>query len=219
MTSLAFCRCRCADGHTGLKKENWPHMRGVTNSLDVSTQNLFHFSLCERAIVVTQSLKTWINFDYCQTHLATAALTLTVFVLTGILHGAGLWQLPKQLYLPTEEKSALAPNSHLKYVWYDPAAAHCSCQLRLYFCPVLPWSGDICSRLYFFALLGFSPGSAVLFLPLSSHHFCCFVFKKMLEGSLPTPTPQKKKEGLEGCLTLIPHMVASLPCLVLIQPC
>uniref|UniRef100_A0A3B5AH31 Vacuolar protein sorting 13 homolog B n=1 Tax=Stegastes partitus TaxID=144197 RepID=A0A3B5AH31_9TELE len=35
----------------------------------------------------------------------------------GILHGAGLWQLPKQIYLPTEEKSALAPNSHLKYVW------------------------------------------------------------------------------------------------------
>lgn len=40
--------------------------------------------------------------------------------LTGILHGAGLWQLPKQLFLPTEEKSAQAPNSHLKYVWYDP---------------------------------------------------------------------------------------------------
>ncbi|CAJ1061446.1 LOW QUALITY PROTEIN: vacuolar protein sorting-associated protein 13B-like [Xyrichtys novacula] len=35
----------------------------------------------------------------------------------GILHGAGLWQLPKQLYMPTEEKSAHAPNSHLKYVW------------------------------------------------------------------------------------------------------
>ncbi|XP_049585798.1 intermembrane lipid transfer protein VPS13B isoform X1 [Syngnathus scovelli] len=35
----------------------------------------------------------------------------------GILHGAGLWQHPKQLYLPTEEKSAEAPNSHLKYVW------------------------------------------------------------------------------------------------------
>ncbi|KAK2844124.1 hypothetical protein Q5P01_010783 [Channa striata] len=35
----------------------------------------------------------------------------------GILHGAGLWQFPKQLYLPTEEKSAQAPNSHLKYVW------------------------------------------------------------------------------------------------------
>ncbi|XP_054637998.1 intermembrane lipid transfer protein VPS13B-like isoform X1 [Dunckerocampus dactyliophorus] len=35
----------------------------------------------------------------------------------GILHGAGLWQLPKQLYLPTEDKSAEAPNSHLKYVW------------------------------------------------------------------------------------------------------
>ncbi|XP_076004525.1 intermembrane lipid transfer protein VPS13B isoform X1 [Genypterus blacodes] len=35
----------------------------------------------------------------------------------GILHGAGLWQLPKQLYLPAEEKSAQASNSHLKYVW------------------------------------------------------------------------------------------------------
>ncbi|XP_031724466.1 LOW QUALITY PROTEIN: vacuolar protein sorting-associated protein 13B, partial [Anarrhichthys ocellatus] len=35
----------------------------------------------------------------------------------GILHGAGLWQLPKHLYLPTEEKSSQAPNSHLKYVW------------------------------------------------------------------------------------------------------
>ncbi|XP_024917375.1 vacuolar protein sorting-associated protein 13B isoform X2 [Cynoglossus semilaevis] len=35
----------------------------------------------------------------------------------GILHGAGLWQLPKQLYLPVEEKAAQAPNSHLKYVW------------------------------------------------------------------------------------------------------
>uniref|UniRef100_A0A3Q3JG19 Vacuolar protein sorting 13 homolog B n=1 Tax=Monopterus albus TaxID=43700 RepID=A0A3Q3JG19_MONAL len=35
----------------------------------------------------------------------------------GILHGAGLWQLPRQLYLPAEEKSTQAPNSHLKYVW------------------------------------------------------------------------------------------------------
>ncbi|XP_039661568.1 vacuolar protein sorting-associated protein 13B isoform X4 [Perca fluviatilis] len=35
----------------------------------------------------------------------------------GILHGAGLWQHPKQLHLPTEEKSAQAPNSNLKYVW------------------------------------------------------------------------------------------------------
>uniref|UniRef100_A0A8B9JT32 Vacuolar protein sorting 13 homolog B n=1 Tax=Astyanax mexicanus TaxID=7994 RepID=A0A8B9JT32_ASTMX len=35
----------------------------------------------------------------------------------GILHGAGLCQMPKQTYLPTEEKSADAPNSHLKYVW------------------------------------------------------------------------------------------------------
>lgn len=45
---------------------------------------------------------------------------------SGILHGAGLWQLPKQLYLPAEEKSALASNSHLKYVWYDPEAVKTS---------------------------------------------------------------------------------------------
>ncbi|XP_028983860.1 intermembrane lipid transfer protein VPS13B-like isoform X3 [Betta splendens] len=35
----------------------------------------------------------------------------------GILHGAGLWQFPKQLYLPAVKTSAQAPNSHLKYVW------------------------------------------------------------------------------------------------------
>ncbi|KAG5271733.1 hypothetical protein AALO_G00183420 [Alosa alosa] len=35
----------------------------------------------------------------------------------GILHGAGLWELPKQLYLPAEEQAAQASNSHLKYVW------------------------------------------------------------------------------------------------------
>nr|XP_015804809.2 intermembrane lipid transfer protein VPS13B isoform X1 [Nothobranchius furzeri] len=35
----------------------------------------------------------------------------------GILHGAGLWQLPKQLRLPAEGMSARASNSHLKYVW------------------------------------------------------------------------------------------------------
>lgn len=50
-------------------------------------------------------------------------------VLTGILHGAGLWQLPKQLYLPAEETSARASNSHLKYVWYESARLHC-CPLR-----------------------------------------------------------------------------------------
>ena len=38
-------------------------------------------------------------------------------LLPGILHGAGLWQLPKQLYLPADDNSTLAPNSHLKYVW------------------------------------------------------------------------------------------------------
>ncbi|KAL4617020.1 vacuolar protein sorting-associated protein 13B-like [Arapaima gigas] len=35
----------------------------------------------------------------------------------GILHGAGLWQLPRQLYLPAEAKSADAANSHVKYAW------------------------------------------------------------------------------------------------------
>ncbi|XP_072572926.1 intermembrane lipid transfer protein VPS13B isoform X4 [Paramormyrops kingsleyae] len=35
----------------------------------------------------------------------------------GILYGAGLWQLPRQLHLPTEDRSAAAPNSHVKYAW------------------------------------------------------------------------------------------------------
>ncbi|XP_051791807.1 intermembrane lipid transfer protein VPS13B-like isoform X3 [Erpetoichthys calabaricus] len=35
----------------------------------------------------------------------------------GILHGAGLCQLPKQLYLPIEGQATQASNSHLKYVW------------------------------------------------------------------------------------------------------
>ncbi|XP_043543606.1 vacuolar protein sorting-associated protein 13B-like isoform X3 [Chiloscyllium plagiosum] len=35
----------------------------------------------------------------------------------GILHGAGLSQLPKQRFHPTEQQTDQAPNSHVKYVW------------------------------------------------------------------------------------------------------
>ncbi|KAG8570401.1 hypothetical protein GDO81_011258 [Engystomops pustulosus] len=35
----------------------------------------------------------------------------------GILHGAGLSQLPKQRYLPSDLQTKNAPNSHVKYVW------------------------------------------------------------------------------------------------------
>ncbi|XP_070248088.1 intermembrane lipid transfer protein VPS13B isoform X2 [Myotis yumanensis] len=35
----------------------------------------------------------------------------------GILHGAGLSQLPKQRYQPRDLHAAQAPNSHVKYVW------------------------------------------------------------------------------------------------------
>ncbi|XP_078254173.1 intermembrane lipid transfer protein VPS13B isoform X1 [Rhinoraja longicauda] len=35
----------------------------------------------------------------------------------GILHGAGLSQLPKQRFHPTEQLNDQAPNSHVKYVW------------------------------------------------------------------------------------------------------
>ncbi|XP_073925012.1 intermembrane lipid transfer protein VPS13B isoform X2 [Castor canadensis] len=35
----------------------------------------------------------------------------------GILHGAGLSQLPKQRYEPTDLHADRAPNSHVKYVW------------------------------------------------------------------------------------------------------
>lgn len=59
-------------------------------------------------------------------------LNVCVFV-PGILHGAGLWQLPKQLYLPTEEKSSEAPNSHLKYVWYGSGLGWDSCSQPLLF--------------------------------------------------------------------------------------
>ncbi|TRY56677.1 hypothetical protein DNTS_021035 [Danionella cerebrum] len=37
----------------------------------------------------------------------------------GLLHGAGLWQLPQQLHPPIETRSADASNSHLKYLWYQ----------------------------------------------------------------------------------------------------
>nr|XP_023961065.1 vacuolar protein sorting-associated protein 13B isoform X16 [Chrysemys picta bellii] len=35
----------------------------------------------------------------------------------GILHGAGLSQLPKQRYHPSDQNVEQAPNSHVKYVW------------------------------------------------------------------------------------------------------
>ncbi|XP_010617862.1 vacuolar protein sorting-associated protein 13B isoform X2 [Fukomys damarensis] len=35
----------------------------------------------------------------------------------GILHGAGLSQLPKQRYQPSDQHADQAPNSHVKYVW------------------------------------------------------------------------------------------------------
>lgn len=35
----------------------------------------------------------------------------------GLLHGAGLWQLPKQLHQPTDNRSADAANSSAKYIW------------------------------------------------------------------------------------------------------
>lgn len=111
---------------------------------------------------------------------------------TGILHGAGLWQLPKQLYLPTEEKSAQAPNSHLKYVWYGSPCRSGTCVLA-------------------FAFLGLSPGSASLSLCLRSLIIFAVLFKKNLTALIFL--------CLERSLTLILHMVASLPFLVLIKPC
>lgn len=141
-----------------------------------------------------------------------------VSLLTGILHGAGLWQLPKQLYLPTEEKSAQAPNSHLKYVWYDPQ----SLSFLLQAPPLLLSSyslevGHVFSPLLFLDSLQDMP---LFFSPLTLIIFAV-LFKKALEGSLPTfqQKKKKKKKSLERCLTLIPHMVASLPSRVLIEPC
>lgn len=90
--------------------------------------------------------------------------------LPGILHGAGLWQLPKQLYLPADEKSAQAANSHLKYVWYDPPDP-CIVPVgtSVTFLQLGLRSGTCVLA---FAFLGFPPGSAVPFLPLTSHFRC-----------------------------------------------
>lgn len=133
--------------------------------------------------------------------------------LTGILHGAGLWQLPKQLYLPTEEKSAQAPNSHLKYVWYDPRCHSLFLQALLllssyslnvghFLC--FPW---IRSRI----CCSFS-------LPyLSSFLLSCLKKKKEkkkrknLEGSLPT-FHEKKKSGKMFDLDPTHGSQPALPC-------
>lgn len=121
---------------------------------------------------------------------------------TGILHGAGLWQLPKQLYLPTEETSAQAPNSHLKYVWY----------------------GSLCSsstRAPASAVLGSSPGSAALSLRiLSSFFFSAVLFKKKKKErkasqySFLTLKKKKKKEesGKKVDLDLTHGSQPALPC-------
>lgn len=107
-------------------------------------------------------------------------------LLTGILHGAGLWQLPKQLYLPAEEKSAEAPNSHLKYVWYDSPQNEIT--------SLVPADNLLCCLeavrfewdMWAFAFVGSFPESGVPFLPLTSHHFRC------LEGFInTTPLPEK----------------------------
>lgn len=110
----------------------------------------------------------------------------------GILHGAGLWQLPRQLYLPTEKKSAQFPNSHLKYVWYES--------------PMGPWvTGGTCVLAS--ALLGASPGSAARSPRLRR------LVLRTLQGSFPplkTHEPGDKfdlgatrgrQPGLRYCLT------------------
>lgn len=103
-------------------------------------------------------------------------MCVTVCLLSGILHGAGLWQFPKQLYLPTEEKSAQAPNSHLKYVWYDP---------ELFPAPSLRLSGYV-TCVPAFASLGLSSRSAVLPLIIC----CCLVYL----GGFITHFPKKNLE-------------------------
>lgn len=129
----------------------------------------------------------------CQLHVMTIIVRVTlliepvfVSVLTGILHGAGLWQFPKQLYLPSVEKSAQAPNSHLKYVWYEPAGSFLLC-----FCPALHEKWDVFLRLLFLDFL-----QDLLFC-LSS--FTAVLFKKKARRLHYPPE--------------IPHMVASHPTL------
>lgn len=134
---------------------------------------------------------------------------------TGILHGAGLWQLPKQLYLPTEEKSAQAPNSHLKYVWYDPRSHSLFLQAPLLLSSYSLNVGHVHSP-----LLSLDSLQDLLFF-LSALPLIIFavLFKKKKKPWRVHYLLSMKKKNLERCLTLIPHMVASLPSLVLIEPC
>lgn len=114
---------------------------------------------------------------------------------TGILHGAGLWQLPKQLYLPTEEKSAQAPNSHLKYVWYGSL-----CRSR--------------TRAPASAVLGSSPGSAALSLRILSSFSAVLFKKKKKKASQYSFLTSKKKEesGKKVDLDLTHGSQPALPC-------
>lgn len=125
--------------------------------------------------------------------MLTVCMFVLVSLLTGILHGAGLWQLPKQLYLPTEEKSAQAPNSHLKYVWYDPRSR----SLFLRAPPLLLSSyslevGHVFSPLLFLdsfqdLLFLFSPLPLIIFAVLFEKK------KKNLGGFITHFPPPKKK--------------------------
>lgn len=129
--------------------------------------------------------------------------------LPGILHGAGLWQLPKQLYLPADEKSAQAANSHLKYVWYDPRAVHRSCGHLCYFPPARPQKWDMCSCICF----SWIPSRICCSFSPTYFSFSLSCLKKPWRVDYAPPPPPPPPP------TLIPHMVASLPSLVLIKPC
>lgn len=126
----------------------------------------------------------------CIIHSFVKTQLSTVLISAGILHGAGLWQLPKQLYLPTEEKSALAPNSHLKYVWYD---------LQPLFIPA--------NSSFTFAQLFFKSGTCVL---ASASLLLLDSYQDLLFFSSPLPLIILlfclKKKNLGEFITYPPHL-------------
>lgn len=117
-------------------------------------------------------------------YIVPSLIVLSLSVLTGILHGAGLWQFPKQLYLPTVQKSAQAPNSHLKYVWYEPAGSFSACvQLCI--------KNGTCSCLCFSWILSRICCSA-------SHHSLLSCLKKKPWRLMNPPGWKKKKDSAPG---------------------
>lgn len=93
--------------------------RGVISGVGKGIVGVFTKPIGGAAELVSQTGYGTITFTRAQESvlMCTCAVTRVCVCVAGLLHGAGLWQLPKQLHPPTDSRSADANNSHVKYVW------------------------------------------------------------------------------------------------------